>query len=138
MKKLAVQIFIASLFSSCDTADKFAFNDKWQSLNDRNFVIEITDSNNYIVYRNGDILFDELSGFDDLEISIIHRENDWFDFTIVDRNSMEAFTNGRIERKTNDRIRVYFHKHHDILDLADEFHRTNDLVSFDSIMKEIR
>lgn len=63
-------------------------------------------------------------------------EGEWNSFTIADE-SQNDFSEGRIEIVDTDRIRIYWHKHHDILDLADEFHRTVELESLNAILRKI-
>jgi hypothetical protein len=47
------------------------------------------------------------------------------------------FYKGRIEIVDKNRIRIYFHKHHDILDVADEYYRTDGFNNLSKIMKKI-
>jgi len=48
-----------------------------------------------------------------------------------------VFCKAKIEIVKPDRIRIYFLKHHGILDIADEYQRTNDYCSYQAIMKSI-
>ena len=59
----------------------------------------------------------------------------WYTFSALDGE--DFFFKGRIEIINNDRIRIYLLKHHDILDLADEYHRTNDFSSYQTILSGI-
>jgi hypothetical protein len=109
--------------------EKFELYSKWQCLNDPNFVIEFTPDNQYIVYRDKNKIFS-------LNCIIDKKQKDKYDFTCTFNNDSLPIK-GIIELVTSDRIRVYIWKHHDILRMADEFYRTNNLTSFDSIYKEI-
>ena len=61
-----------------------------------------------------------------------------FDGTALVPQSMDTVYAGiRLEKVNNNRIRIYIHKHHDILDIADEFHKAKDLYSYMEVMKNI-
>lgn len=137
MKTCFLLLGLFVLFTGCLDEHTYPFESKWQSLNDRNLVIEISNDQTYSLYRNGELFPDENSPYNDLSIAIVHHEGQWFDFNIHDNVNDETFTRGKMEVVNENRIRIYFLKHHDILDLADEFYRTTDLVSFDAIMNEI-
>jgi hypothetical protein len=53
------------------------------------------------------------------------------------RDGETEFTRGKIEVVHPDRVRIYFFKHHDILDVADEYQKANDFKSYALIMDKI-
>jgi hypothetical protein len=107
----------------------------WQSLNNANSVLEFTKDNKYILYINGNSFYAPANKNGELNYSIIKQENNWIEFQTRDGN--EIVFNGKVEIVDNERIRVYIYKHHNILDVADEYYRTQDFDSFDKIMKKI-
>lgn len=131
-------ILITLLFTACNQQKEFNFYGKWQSLNDRGLVIEINKNGTYNLFRDGASFFANLSDAGQLKIKIRERNQRWYSFKIADETSRKEFSKGRIEIVNEDRIRIYFHKHHDILDLANEFHRTENLTSFEAIMSKIQ
>ena len=70
-----------------------------------------------------------------MKYEITNSRNNSIDFNTFDGE--ELFIKGRIEIVDDKRIRIYFHKHHNILDLADEYHRTDDFNSYQTIMEKI-
>jgi len=131
--KLISFVLIILVFSKCSSIEEFDFHGKWQSLNDEGLLIQIDDENNYTLFKNGKSYLDELEGYGKLKIKINHSEGHWNSFIVEDELQKEL-THGRIEIVTKDRIRIYFHKHHQILDLADEFHRADDFSSFHKLL----
>ena len=100
-------------------------------------IIEIDENDKYTLYRKGKSVSEDLSDFEELKIRILNKNGNWRTFKIEDSKTKKEFSKGRIEIVNKDRDRIYFHKHHNILDLADEFHRTENLTSFEEIMGEI-
>jgi hypothetical protein len=107
----------------------------WQSLNDCNSVLKFTKDYKIILYNKGESFWGQISENGELSYTILKNENNWIDFQANDGDKLVF--KGKIEIVTNDRIRVYFYKHHDILDVADEYYRTYDFHSFEKIMKKI-
>lgn len=109
----------------------YDFISKWQSLNDQNSLIEFTDST-YNLYKNQEL-------FLEFDYSIIHKEGDWYDLklTMRDIDNPGDPIIASIQIVTQKRIRIYFFKHHEILDVADEYYRTDSLDNFENIMKTI-
>ena len=136
-KNSVIFFLITLILTSCTQKKKFDFHGKWQSLNENGFVIDIKGNDNYTLYRDGRSMFSNVGDFKQLKIKIEEENSPWYRFKIFGENNQEEFGNGRMEIVNPERIRIYFHKHHDILDLADEFHRTENLISFDSIMGKI-
>ena len=123
--------------ANCNPKEEFNFYGKWQSLNDKTTVVEIDKNNNYFLFRNGKSFYDDLIGYGNLKINIKAEGGNWSSFKIISQENGKTFLTGKFEIVNNDRIRIYFYKHHQILDKADEFHRTDDFSSFDKIMDEI-
>lgn len=138
LKILLPFLLITLLFTACNQQKEFNFYGKWQSLNDRGLVIEINKNGNYTLFRDGASFFANLADAGQLKIKIREEKQRWYSFKIADETSRKEFTKGRIEIVNEDRIRIYFHKHHDILDLANEFHRTENLTNFEAIMSKIQ
>ncbi|MEM6725775.1 MAG: hypothetical protein AAF598_17170 [Bacteroidota bacterium] len=87
------------------------------------------------MYQQGSLFPFDTPG--QLQISIENRNENWFTFTIIDLADHQPFSKGRIEVVNQDRIRIYHHKHNNILDLADEYHRTSSFDSFEGIMDRL-
>lgn len=49
----------------------------------------------------------------------------------------QLFFKGKIEYVNQDRMRIYLYQHHDILDIADEYHRAQDFDSYTAIMENM-
>ncbi|MFM9952015.1 MAG: hypothetical protein ACKV1O_29055 [Saprospiraceae bacterium] len=131
-------LLITLLFIACNQKKQFNFYGKWQSLNDRGLVYEINKNGNYALYRDGASLYAQVEHFGQLKIKIREENQRWYSFKIADETSRKLESKGRIEIVNEDQIRIYFHKHHDILNMADEFHRTENLTSFEAIMSKIQ
>jgi hypothetical protein len=140
MNRLTIHLslgLLTLLFSNCNPKKNFNFYGKWQSLNDSGFLVEIDSTNIYHLYRDGKVMFEEEESFKNPKIQIHSQHENWYEFRIGFNKNAEEMVKGRIEVVNPERIRIYYYKHHNILDLADEFHRTKDLKSFDSIMSKI-
>jgi hypothetical protein len=133
--KVLLLLSIVFIFSGCKHENDFQFTGKWQSLNDSKSLIEFTADNHIILYRNGKSFWALASRHGELNYEISEEGDGWYKFAALD--GVEEFLHGRIEIVNTDRIRIYFHKHHDILDVADEYHRTADFNNFSEIMREI-
>ena len=133
--KVLLLLLIILSFHSCKTENDYQFTGKWQSLNDSMSVIEFTKNNKIILYRDGKSFWVQAAMHGELNYEISKQDDSWYRFVAFD--GKEEFLHGRIEIVDNNRIRIYFHKHHDILDLADEYHKTTDFNSFSKIMREI-
>jgi len=137
--KIPLYLFlIILLFTACNQQKEFNFYGKWQSLNDKGLVYEINKNGDYTLFRDGASFFANLTDVGQLKIKIREQNQRWYSFKVADEISRKEFTKGRIEIVHEDRIRIYFHKHHDILDEADEFHRTENLTNFEAIMSKIQ
>lgn len=133
--KALLLLSIVLLFSGCKHENDFQFTGKWQSLNDSKSLIEFTADNHIILYRDGKSFWAQASKHGELSYEISEKGDGWYKFAALDGE--EKFLNGRIEIANINRIRIYFHKHHDILDVADEYHRTTGFNNFSKIMREI-
>ena len=138
MKKIPFFIVVSLMLTSlaCDQKGTYNFAGKWQSLNDPNFVIEFTSDDRFIIYRDGEDFFSK-SKLPPLAYAIQHSHQGWHTFSTMDESGERGIYFGRLEVVNDDRIRIYLHKHHGILDLADEYHRTYNLTSYDSILRAI-
>ena len=130
-----VFILIIGILIACQDHSKYRFEGKWQSLNDPESVIEFTDNKGLILYKNGESFWGPTTKKGELKYEISNAQKNWFDFKAFDGD--ELFMKGRIETVDDKRIRIYFHKHHNILDLADEYYRTADFNSFPTILEKI-
>lgn len=120
---------------SCRQTSDFNFEGKWQSLNEAGTVVEFTKDNRIVLYRDGKSFWGSATKHGELTYMIENDPDNWYSFKAYDGD--EFFFKGRIELVKGGRIRIYFLKHHDILDLADEYIRTNDFDSFSSILSGI-
>ena len=120
---------------SCSGQSQYKFEGKWQSLNESETVIEFTANKELILYRGGKSFWSQATKNGELKYEITNSQNKWYDFKAFDGGDL--FTQGRIEIVDDNRVRIYFHKHHNILDLADEYYRTDDFNSYQTIMEKI-
>jgi hypothetical protein len=125
--------FILILGYGCDKSEKPDIVGMWQSLNGYT-VLEFTD-NNVDLFRDGKPFWSIAAKEGKLNYTLKEIDKDWYQLRIMD--GKKHFVNCKIEIVNKDRIRVYYFKHHGILDLADEYHRTKDFDSFKQIMKKI-
>lgn len=121
-------LFILFTFTQCESSSKYHFSGKWQSLNDAQTVIEISKNGDYQLFRNKELFFVSQ------KISILPLKDNWYSFNLKNKEGEEFSSNGRIEVVDENRIRIYHHKHHDILNVADEYHRTDDFGQMRKIM----
>jgi len=121
--------------TACENSDDFKFQGMWQSLNDQASVIEFSGEGKIILLRNGVSFWAQTTMHGELNYCITKQEGEWYKF--VTKDGDQVCFNGRIEIVNRDRIRIYIHKHHNILDIADEYQRTDYLNNFSTIMNEI-
>lgn len=98
-------------------------------------VIEFTNDKKIVLYKDGKSFWGTVTVHGELNCQIARESKMWYTFSALDGE--DFFFKGRIEIINNDRIRIYLLKHHDILDLADEYHRTNDFSSYQTILSGI-
>jgi len=122
----------AVLFLCCKKENDFKFEGKWQSLNDPRSVIEFTPDQKIILYRDSVSFWSMASQHGELTCKINQESGHWYTFDALDGD--EIFFKGRIETVEGGRIRIYYLKHRHILDLADEYSRTNDFHSYAAIL----
>lgn len=122
------------LLLSCQQNEPFNLVGKWQSLNAQG-GIEINNQHEIDLYRDGLPLWSGAARHPPLKLEVISQQGNWLSFDVRDGEAL--FMKGKIERVNKDRVRFYFFKHHDILDIADEYHRANDFDSYTSIMDGI-
>ena len=128
-------LFIQCFCFSCEEPNNNPFQGKWQSLNDSHTVIEFTPEQKIILYKDSTSFWSLVTKHGELTCLIKKESTHWYTFDAIDGG--DIFFKGRIETVKDGRIRIYLLKHHHILDLADEYSRTNDFHSFTSILNEI-
>lgn len=133
--KLYYTLISVLFIFNCRQQPEYSVEGKWQSLNDPSTVIEFMPDGKIDLYKSGTSFWGQVMPLGELEYFLKRVDQDWLDIIIL--KGKENFTNGRVEIVTPERIRIYFHKHHDILDLADEYHRTEDFTSYQDIMNKV-
>lgn len=128
---------IVLLWSGCQQNSTTTFQGKWQSLNDKDVVVEFKPDNKYCLYRKGSRLYEGVNERGYLTYGITHNQKSWYDLVIYNESINDVFSKNKIEVVDEKRIRIYAFKHHDILDVADEYYKVADFDSFDRVMKEI-
>lgn len=103
---------------------------KWQSLNNDNLVIEFDTSGNYITYRDYEEFFRFQFQIDSVKNGIFNISH------FVDEFDQKP-GQSTIQIVDDNRIRVYHWKHGNVLDIADEYYRTEDLTSFRKLIKRV-
>lgn len=88
-----------------------------------------------ILFKNEESFWAQATLHGELNFNISKQSSDWYRFGALDGD--DVFINGRIEIVDKNRIRIYFYKHHNILDLADEYYRTDGFNNLSKIMSEI-
>ena len=128
---IAVQPVMGQLIIEGQNATDYDICTKWQSLNNFDKVLEFNKEGIYKAYTKGESQID-------LHYEIIARENGLIDIDLL--FGVEDAEPGKvtIQIVDSDRIRIYVWKHGDVLDLADEYHRTNDFDSMNKYLKKIR
>lgn len=107
----------------------------WQSLNDPHRALQIDQQGNYALYTDGRNLLENIAGTGHLQFKIVKTQDAAHaDFNIIDRSNQSIFVKGKVEIVDAQRVRFYFFKHNDILDVADEYYRTARFGNFDKIM----
>ncbi|WP_367393073.1 hypothetical protein [Lewinella sp. LCG006] len=129
--------FLVLLVSGCKQNSTTTFQGKWQSLNDKDVVVEFKPDNQYCLYRKGTLLYEGVNERGYLTYDISYKEKSWFDLVIYNESINDIFSKNKIEVVNEKRIRIYAFKHHDILDVADEYYKVADFDSFDRVMKQI-
>lgn len=136
---LPVLIFLATVLGiiQCTPHVQNDIPGLWQSLNDPDLAIELTADNQLTIFR-------DQKSF--LTFTLVERNKKfgsqahWLIFNgtaLVPQSTDTVYAGIRLEKVNDMRIRFYIHKHHDILDIADEFHKAKDLHSYREIMDAI-
>lgn len=125
------------LLSGCKQNSTTTFQGKWQSLNDKDVVVEFKPDNKYCLYRKGSLLYEGVNERGYLTYDITHNQKSWYDLVIYNESINDVFSINKIEVVNEKRIRIYAFKHHDILDVADEYYKVADFDSYDSVMQQI-
>jgi len=128
-------IFLALTFIvfGCHQKEDVNIIGMWQSLNGKT-VIEFS-ADKVDLYSNGKAMWSQASKEGVLHYSLNELQRGWYRLVIFDGDKM--FVKCKVEIVSKDRIRVYYFKHHNILDMADEYYRTTDFNSLNSIMNKI-
>jgi hypothetical protein len=141
MKYFILVVLFGCFFFSCTDTNPELLIGKWQSLNDRNLLVEYTDDKEYILIRlkqsvvpfqKGDTVFNMSSSY-----KITSNKGNYLRIINPPGYGDDGSLKSEVEFINNDRIIIYNYKHHGILDLADEFARTSGTYKFDSIMASI-
>ena len=127
---LVLQSAKGQLIITGQDATTYSICNKWQSLNDIDKVLEFRKDGTYIAYIKGEAQIElqyEVKARADglIELDILFGEGD------VNPGKVT------IQIVNSDRIRMYVWKHGDVLDLADEYYRTDDFDSMNKFLREI-
>lgn len=133
--KIFTVLLFAGIIHGCSPDNGFRIEGKWQSLNNKTSVVEFLPNNIVDLYRNGEPVWSRASTNGHLKYTIKEIDKTWYYLQVLDQD--EIFLNTKLEIVNENRIRLHFYKHHNILDLADEYQRTDDFNSFSEIMSEI-
>jgi len=135
-KSLILIVLISAVLSlSYRTDDDLFFIGKWQSLNDYSALVEFTADKKIILYKNEQSFWVQATKYGELNYEISKQSEEWYKLVMLD--GTDEFYKGRIEIVDKNRIRIYIHKHHDILDTADEYYRTDGFNNLSKIMKKL-
>jgi hypothetical protein len=126
-------LILALLLIGCNHSH-YDFNGKWQSLNDPDVLIEFQD-NTVSLLTAQQPLWNAVSQSGFLRYELQSERPNWYHLQVFDNDAL--FVHGKIEVVNDFRIRVYLYKHHDILDVADEFHRTKGLNTYRELLDSI-
>jgi hypothetical protein len=132
--KVSILIMLVLCIISCRRAEPFDITGKWQSLNAQG-GFQITAQHEIDFYKDGLPLWSMAASNPPLKFQVISNDENWLSFRVMDGD--ELFIKGKMEQVNEQRLRIYLFKHHDILDIADEYHRANDFESYTSIMEGI-
>ena len=119
---------------SCNHFPSLDLTGKWQSLNGL-AGIEFFPDQTIDLFRDNQPVWSLASTNGRLSYSIHPLHKGWYQLEV--RDGETEFTRGKIEVVHPDRVRIYFFKHHDILDVADEYQKANDFKSYALIMDKI-
>ncbi|MFN7116306.1 MAG: hypothetical protein ACK4TA_05865 [Saprospiraceae bacterium] len=132
-------LFLILLFATAGCSNT-AFDEEqlqglWQSLNDPHRVVSIDRYGTYTLYLKGENFSKNIAGFEQLQFQIVQTQDvRHADFNIVNPSNESVFVKGKVEMVNADRMRLYFFKHNNILDLADEYYKTDGFGNFEKIM----
>lgn len=130
-------LLVVLISLSCNPEKDFDFQGKWQSLNEKGTVIDISESGDYEMFKDKSPFYENSGIIEGLKIRTYGKKGEWYKFVIEEGELKKEFLKGRIEIVDSDRLRIYVHKHHNILDVADEYHRVDDFNSFRKVMDKI-
>jgi hypothetical protein len=112
------------------SASDYNFECKWQSLNNSALVLEFTGDGKYRSYIKGEISLE-------FEYQETSRGQGLIEIDLIFEDDIENPGKITIQIINKDRIRIFVWKHGDVLDLADEYHRTEDFESMSKHLKKI-
>jgi len=122
--------------------NKVNFDDRsiygiWQSLNNKSSVVEFKENKDYNLYIDKESFYNKVEGYNQLKYKIV-KINSFNNIEIETFNKNDSIFFSRIELQIIDknRIRLYYLKHNHILDVADEYYRTDGFGHFDAIMRK--
>jgi len=130
MLSMVVQSAKGQLFISDQNAAHYAIYDKWQSLNLVDNVIEFKMDGSYIAYSKGVPQIE-------LQYKVVAREHGLIEIDILSGEDDPEPGKVTIQVINPERIRIYVWKHGDVLDVADEYHRTDDFDSMNAFLRKI-
>jgi hypothetical protein len=138
MYKIFVLLFFPVLLSCHhESNDNSEIVGLYQSLNDPSRALEFTKSGYYIIYINGNPLIQEIADSSKLKY-FYNKSRSQFNLDIFGEKNNLLVVKANLEVVDKNRIRVYIYKHHDILDVADEFYRTDGFNNFEKIIKDLK
>ena len=130
---------ILLLFAQCqsekifETSQLYGF---WQSLNNRNQVLAFKSDGSFKNYVNETDLYSELDEWNTLHYKVYQViDAKRIELLFFDHITKKEYMRAEVHRVDDNRIRVLFLKHHHILDIADEFYKTDGFGNFEQIME---
>jgi len=132
---LIVLALILFLVSGCNNNQDFIYG-KWQSLNNSEKVIEFTEKGEYILYDHREPVFSENDKIGKVLFEYMPSKKH-YNLRLFGEKSNKTIQKAHIEVVDENRIRVFYFKHLNILDVADEFYRTDNLTDGDKIINRL-
>lgn len=108
----------------------------WQSLNNKRQVFEFRSDGRVAHYTEGKDIFAELPAWNPIHYKI-HKiiDDKRAELILFDAVTKKQFLRLEVHRVNDQRIRLLWLKHNGILDLADEYYKTDGFGNFESIME---
>lgn len=107
----------------------------WQSLNDQGHAVAFKEDGCFANYSNEKDLLTNLYEWDVIHYKV-HRviDNNRAELIFFDATTKKLLMRAEVHRVNRHRIRMLFLKHNHILDVADEYYKTDGFGNFDAIM----